>query len=93
MTLVQTMHKHTALGNKYANLTALYENYKQAHDILFFENTPYLLQGFVQDGERYKHYYRCEQEMHNLVIHLIGGSTYLVEGIYSVKPLELRKGQ
>lgn len=76
-------------NNCYKNLAELYKKYSVARDVIVLEGTLYLYQASSLEGEVSKHYYRCEEELHNLVIHRICGKVYLVDGIYPIKPLNI----
>lgn len=79
----------TAPKIKYNNLEEIYENYTLASNFIFFEGDVYEFQQSKCSNDTEIHLYRCENEMHNLKIYTQDGVPYLVEGLYSIKPITL----
>jgi len=70
--------------NKFEDLKAIYDEFTEAHPVIFFGKDTYEHFGLIQAESQEIHVYRCEKEMHQLYITLQGGITVLVEGAYSV---------
>ncbi len=68
--------------NAYLTLVDLYQNYIPASTI-FFEGDAYERQENGKQRDSIIHFYRCEKELHTLIIRLDEGVPYLIEGKYS----------
>lgn len=71
--------------NKFADIDSIYEEFTEAHPIIFFRNDSYEYQGVMHVENSEIHVYRCEKEVHQLHITLQGGVPVLVEGSYSIR--------
>ncbi|MEO4053397.1 hypothetical protein [Solibacillus sp. CAU 1738] len=69
----------------YRDLEAIYEHYSAPSKEITFEGNTYTFEGSKRVMDKVVHLYRCEQEQHNLKIHLQGNLPYLVEWSYSVE--------
>ncbi len=69
--------------NVYSTLSDLYKNYIPAATI-FFEGDTYERKENGWQRDSIIHYYRCEKELHTLIIQLKDNNVpYIVEGKYS----------
>lgn len=68
--------------NVYSTLKDLYKNYIPASTI-FFDGDTYERQENGKQRDTIIHFYRCEKELHTLIIRLTDGVPYLIEGKYS----------
>lgn len=71
-------------SNHYESANDVYEKFTGHPHLITFENREYKSVKTKSDGDRKRLVYRCDEEVHNLVISTVGGVVVHVEGIYSI---------